>query len=396
MSHDTASAHAKLILPAVAVLGGLAILLWRQSSVGAAPASAVAAQAKAHTASPDQVALTEPETISRTSAQMEVVQDAPTSPAQPVLETANAISGRVSNDIGEPVEGATVRASPRLEDTDELPEPEAVSDREGRFTIKGCSSAGTYWVGAELKGYWIQAHVESSAGASDVELILLRAGGLRGRVVEAFGSSVTDYVVVGRYEPPPSTGEPMTRERFERITRRMMKQTMQADISRAYNQAVLQQLFGEEQREEQRPDGEAWAHLQPDGSFELVGLKPGKASVTVAVRDRHRGLVTVSGIDVLPATVGTDPKVNPLDLNPYACVFQVLVRDPEGAPITAGSLDVQVNEDQLARFTVPFTDGRARFVGNLRLASITATTEGYQPVTVYSPAQIVTVTLQAK
>jgi hypothetical protein len=35
-------------------------------------------------------------------------------------------------------------------------------------------------------------------------------------------------------------------------------------------------------------------------------------------------------------------------------------------------------------------------VGNLGLLSITATAEGYQPVTVYSPAQIITVTLQAK
>jgi hypothetical protein len=312
-------------------------------------------------------------------------------------QKASTISGRVIDDTGVPLEGAKVKASPRLEDTDELPEPEAVSDRDGRFTIEGCISVGTYMVGAELKGYWLQAHVERSAGANDVELILLRSGGLKGRVIEAYGSSVTDYIVVGKYEPPKGPDIEWTPERqanlereLKRLTMRRLQRQAEADFNEMLTRRLMEDILG---REEQRPDGDAWAHLQPDGSFELVGLKPGKNSVIVAARDRKRGLVTVSGVDVLPVVVSRDPRLNPVDLNPHACVYEVTIRDAEGIPIAAGSLDALASEDNHTRFTVEFKDGRARFVGNMGLLSITATAEGYQPVTVYSPAQIITVTL---
>jgi hypothetical protein len=320
--------------------------------------------------------------------------------AQPTPDDATTISGRVINDIGEPIEGATVKASPRLEDTDELPEPEALSDRDGRFTIPGCLSAGSYLVGAELKGYWLQAHVERSAGAIDVELILLRAGGLRGRVIEAYASNVTDYIVVGKYEPPKGPDVAWTPERqanlereLRRLTMRRLQRQAEADLNEMLTRRLMEDILG---REEQRPDGDAWAHLQPDGSFELVGLRPGKASVIVAARDRQRGLVIVSGVDVLPAVVSTDPRLNPVDLNPYACVYEVIVRDSEGTPVAAGTLFGQDTDDPHTGFEVPFTEGHATFVGRIGMASIKAAAAGYQPVTVYSPAQLITVTLRAQ
>jgi hypothetical protein len=85
-----------------------------------------------------------------------------------------------------------------------------------------------------------------------------------------------------------------------------------------------------------------------------------------------------------------------VDLSPYACIYEVMVRDADGNPIAAGKLDCLAIEDQMTRFTIEFKDGRARFVGNLGLLSISATAEGFQPVTVYSPAQIVTVTLEPR
>lgn len=216
-------------------------------------------------------------------------------------------------------------------------------------------------------------------------------------MIEAYGSSVTDYVVIGRYEPPQRNGEPTTREHIERMTRRMMKRSMQQAMLMDQNELrhlILMEQLGV--REEQRPDGEAWAHLQPDGSFELVRLRPGKASVIVAGRDRKRGLVTITGVDVVSAVVGTDPRLNPVDVNPYACMYEVTVRDADGNPIVARKLDCLATEDSFTGFAIEFKDGRARFVGNLGLISITASSEGYQPVTVHSPAQIVTVTLRAR
>jgi len=388
----------KLRTVSAGLLGVAALLtaLWLHGPDRSALADARPAQVEAKaTRSALPVTLAEAAVVERVSEQPSSAQEQPTAGPSDAID-ATTISGRVINDIGESVEGATVWAELQVEDIGDEPDPQAVSDREGRFTIQGCASDGCYALDAELNGLWLKEKVFTASGAGNVELIMQRSGGVRGRVIEAYGSSVMDYIVVGRYEPPPASGEPMTPEMRNRIVRRMMKRAMQKNMSEEINRAILQQAFGEEQREEHRPDGQAWARLQPDGSFELTGLKPGKTSVIVAARDRQRGLVTITGVDTLPAVVGADPKLNPADLNPYACVYEVTVRDAEGNPIIAGQLECLATEDQHTGFAIEFKDGRARFVGNIGLLSITASAEEYQPVTVYSPAQIVTVTLRAE
>jgi hypothetical protein len=374
-------------------LAGALVALWLRGPDPPALADAKPAQIDAE-ANQNTIAnaLADPTVVERTPEQPSLVPEPPIAAASGSVD-ATTISGRVINDIGEPVEGATVRAELQAEDIGEYPDPQALSDREGHFTLQRCASGGSYSLSSELKGLWLREHVLAATGVGDVELVLIRSGGIRGRVIEAFGSRVEDYVVVGRYEPPKTVEVPMTPERLARIQQAMRRQahTQLVDIDEFRIQVMIEKLGA---HEEQRPDGDAWAHLQPDGSFELTGLRPGKASVIVAARDRKQGLVTISGVDVLPATVGTDRRLNPVDLNPYACIYEVTVCDSEGNPTVAGKLECLATEQRA--FSIEFKDGRARFVGNLRLLSITATAEGYQPVTVYSPAQIVTVTLRAE
>jgi|RhiMethySRZTD1v2_1073278.scaffolds.fasta_scaffold4657101_2 hypothetical protein len=49
-------------------------------------------------------------------------------------------------------------------------------------------------------------------------------------------------------------------------------------------------------------------------------------------------------------------------------MYDVSVRDAEGNPIVAGKLDCQANEDRQTGFSFELEDGRATFVGNLRLS----------------------------
>lgn len=171
--------RAPFVVGILVALGVLAVVLTHQSCVGAAQPAELAPKAQETVTGHASVALAEPEEISRTSASLEVAQAEP-GPAVPVAPTGSdaTISGRVINDIGEPVEGATVRAELQAEEIGEEPEPQAVSDRDGRFTIQGCTTGGTYALGAELGGLWPKESVLAAAGVDDVELVLLRSGGI--------------------------------------------------------------------------------------------------------------------------------------------------------------------------------------------------------------------------
>jgi hypothetical protein len=307
----------------------------------------------------------------------------------PVPE-AGTIRGRVVSDKGDSIEGAQVHAVLQTDAEEDPPTLQAVSDRAGHFTLEGCSNPGEYELRAELDTWWLSSTIVCTTGTTDAELVLQRGGGVRGQVIEALGSRIEDYIVVVRHEPPPVEWTPETRARLDRSLERELRQmTRNAMVTR-----MLMQDLGHQSQPEQRPDGEAWTLLQPDGRFELGNLRPGKSSVIVAARNRTRGLATIAGVEIRSDVLTQDPRVNPVNLNESACVYSAVVTDPDGALIARGSLEVlPVEKDGHGKFTIDLEDGSASFVGPLWIDRITISAEGYRAVFLRSPTQTLRVTL---
>jgi len=108
-----------------------------------------------------------------------------------VLAPAVAISGRVSNQSGDPIPGAEIRVF-RIYGEEGV-EEQARTDDAGRFTLARFGSGERLAVSARAPGY-NPAHLEATAPEKDIALTLERQGALRGRVEDAESRlPVTDF-----------------------------------------------------------------------------------------------------------------------------------------------------------------------------------------------------------
>lgn len=378
---------------ALGLLGGVLLLagLWltrsRPLEAGriAPRAEAQSTSAGEREAETPSLAPVEPDRSPAPPAAQGALAEATTLPSTP---EAGTIQGRVVSPSGEPLEGARVEAEIQSDGDEDLdaPVPEAVSDNQGRFTIEGCKHDGQYELKPNLDGWWPVERVIRPTGATDVELVLQRGGGIRGQVIEALDSSVEDYIVVARYEQPPVEWTPERMARIERAFRR--------DLRKQVQMQVLMQDLGPESKPEQRPDGEAWTLLDPDGRFELTNVRPGKSSVIIAARNRTRGLATIAGVDVQPGIVTEDARLDPVNMNEHACVYRATIVDPGGLAVQQGTLEVLPSEkDAHGKFFIEFKDGAARFLGPLWIDQVQVEADGHAPFILRGPPQTLSVML---
>jgi|GEM_PF-3648554 len=114
-----------------------------------------------------------------------------------VLPWGEAIAGKVVNDEGEPLAGATVAATKDFDiSLDNLGDLEGLpfdivanlspveTDAAGRFRLKGLA-AGHYTVRASAKSYLRAERKKVEAGTDDLLLVARRGGSIVGRVVDA-------------------------------------------------------------------------------------------------------------------------------------------------------------------------------------------------------------------
>jgi RNA polymerase sigma factor (sigma-70 family) len=373
-------AMTKAWIGAAAVLAAVLGAIFLLRDIPAASTTAASAAATDQLAKPGpegrEVYLLGPERANREP----VAFRAPSRIKSPV--GSDTISGRVIDDTGKAIEGATVTA--KLQTNAEKESVQQVtSGPGGRFAIQRCRLNGSYELKAELKGYWFNEPISCQAGIQDAELILLRSGTIRGRIIEALGSKPSDYVAVVRY------ADWAERHRSELESEGEPEPEIVVYTNIPHARSILV-------RQEQQLDGDAATKVGPDGSFELANLQPGPATVLIAVDDRKQSLVEVCDVDVQEGRVCTDKRLNPVDINPYACMYDVGVVDAEGQWVGNSYIEINASDDPRSRFAVSCGSDRARFVAPLRVATITAMAPGYDPVTVYSPAQIITVTLREK
>jgi protocatechuate 3,4-dioxygenase beta subunit len=105
------------------------------------------------------------------------------------------ITGRVTDEAGQPLPGARVNAWARS--------PEVVSsartDPEGNFRLEGLGPGGNFRVFASATGYTDSSVDGQEPGAEGVNLVLLPAALLRGRVLdEATGAPLAEFHLKGR------------------------------------------------------------------------------------------------------------------------------------------------------------------------------------------------------
>ncbi|MBX7259723.1 MAG: sigma-70 family RNA polymerase sigma factor [Candidatus Hydrogenedentes bacterium] len=121
-------------------------------------------------------------------------------------ETGLAISGRVVDQEGNPLESVRVYAEV-IETPPELDGYTAYSDADGTFRIVGLSE-GEYTVTGDLSGFAPSQIHMIPAGSDEIKLALSMYATIRGRVVAASaGDSVVDYRVVLERGDQASCGE---------------------------------------------------------------------------------------------------------------------------------------------------------------------------------------------
>lgn len=219
------------------------------------------------------------------------------------LDDGLAIRGRVRDAARNPVAGATVRAT--LSGGEEGP-PEVEVDAKGAFVVSGLA-AGRYDVRAEATGFaWGQAVAD--AGGTPVTIVLVTAGAVTGRVVDAAGAAVDDARI--EVESPDASGS----RRFE-----------------------------------------STRSSEGDGAFTLRDLAPG--AYALVARASGRGEASMSGVRV---RAGATTSLGTITL-PAGGVVRGSVVDSEGRGIPGATVSVDREGARRRRLNEAQTDSTGAF-----------------------------------
>jgi len=281
------------------------------------------------------------------------------------------ISGRVIDLDGHPVKGVSVTGASTIIAGTGVLMSRSVSGVDGTFTLQGCLDPGPYLVEAELEGWWLQSVIRTEPGSNNVKLVLLRGGGLRGHVVAIRGTALEEYVVVVGDNP---------------AKQEVLDNQGQVDME-------LVRLGYVEIR---HPSGDVGTYLQPDGSFELLNVKPGIVSVTISMRANNRKIVTIADITIPEGAIAIESRLNPVDLDSCARLYDVSVVGEDGEPVPTARLAVFAGSAPDAEFYVEFEHGVARFVGPMTPYKFIISSEGYLPATLFLPTPSIRVQLDAE
>ncbi len=171
------------------------------------------------------------------------------------LFDGGAISGRVTDDTGAGVDGATIHAEPMVSASGGFLRT-AQSDASGSYTLSGAAAEVVYLVTASKADHEPARAINVKAHAAGVDLALNRLAGIAGRVVDD-----RDFSPVSAF----------------RVT--LQRETASYD----------------------RPDPIHRTVESKDGSFRFTGIEPGDYSAYVSASSFATR--TVSGISVAPAHV---------------------------------------------------------------------------------------------
>ncbi len=222
--------------------------------------------------------------------------------------------GRVADDLGAPIEGATVQLqrermrggkNPRLEFADE-DFTAARTDDGGRFELFGELEKGRYRLRVEADGHFPFETADLGSG-EPIDVILDR----RSRVV---GTVLT----------PSWMPDNSVRVRLESM----------ADP--------------EQQRDDQVHDHEGRTYIYFDW------VRPGIYNVVIRVRDFPDPFLRIDGIEIVPGQMDIHPRLLDLDLSRFLHRFEVVAVDDQGERI-------QPNRPLVARIVRP--GGEIEFVG---------------------------------
>ncbi len=114
------------------------------------------------------------------------------------LPMSRNISGIVTNEAGQPLPGARVRAG---RGNSKWRVAEVMADEQGRFVLEGLGDSA-YWVGAQIPGLAAATVTNIVPPASDLTLVIAPKGGLKGSVLSQDGKPIqTFHVTVERFSP---------------------------------------------------------------------------------------------------------------------------------------------------------------------------------------------------
>jgi 5-hydroxyisourate hydrolase-like protein (transthyretin family) len=190
------------------------------------------------------------------------------------------LAGWVLDARGEPVAGARIAALGVVHDIQSPRDDVAPvrTDHEGRFELRGAQPDERIWIGVTAAGLYLDGDTSLPAGRSDVTIQLSPAGGLAGSLVlpDDVEDAALDVRIGG---PPASNGD--------------AEQRLSRDAVDVY--------------------------VESDGTFRVTNLRPGLASLRIGL--------------------GSDPRIQDIDLAPHVRRIEVLVRDPVAQPLEFAVVD---------------------------------------------------------
>ncbi|MBI5489200.1 MAG: carboxypeptidase regulatory-like domain-containing protein [Deltaproteobacteria bacterium] len=206
------------------------------------------------------------------------------------LERGETISGRITDEAGRAIEGATVTAH-RMRSWGSAGAEEGTSDVGGAYVVAGLV-AGAYYLDVEADGFVDQSRSPVSAGATGVDVTLQAGGVIAGKVV--WRGSGSPIAGAGVRAVRLDDTNPLAGGRFlERVA----------------------------------------AKSSEDGTFEIAGLAPGRYAVEADAAQRAPGRSAPLEIALAGRVVGVV-----IELAEGATVSGTVRREGDGEPVEGASV----------------------------------------------------------
>jgi hypothetical protein len=215
--------------------------------------------------------------------------------------TGLLVGGVVVDEEGKPLAGVTIAAmetggGAMRSPLDEVAEVKSGAD--GQFRLEGDPSQGRVLLGASLDGRFVAARLSFAAGATDVRVVMQKAGGIAGSVrLPSRRQGHDGWVLI--QGPTQDNGD--TGYRF---------------------------------------DGEGLSvAIEEDGKFEVRTLRPGRARVAIRLGwNEDDTILVVEDVEVVAGQVTRDPRLQDVDASKSLRALKVLVRDRDGKPVQGAEI----------------------------------------------------------